>query len=59
MERLGDAVWTELVAAADKAGAVVVYCNSYDGNPFPVVDGCCLGCGEQLPWVVPRGAGSP
>ena len=27
-------------------------------DPVPVVDGCCLGCGEELPWVVPP-AGSP
>ena len=58
MERIGDTVWTELVAAADRAGAAVVYCNVC-GNAAPVLEGCCSGCGEQLPWVEPRGAGSP
>ena len=59
MERIADTVWTELVAAADRAGAAVVYCNTQDGDPVEVVDGRCLGCGEQLPWVVPLEAGSP
>lgn len=50
MERLGDQVWTELAAAADKAGITVVYCNVC-GHAAPVLEGCCSGCGEQLPWV--------
>ena len=59
MERIADTAWEELAAAASRAQVPVVYCNSLDGDPVPVVDGRCLGCGEQLPWVVPLEAGSP